>query len=147
MGEEQGQQDVQRTEDLSIWTTLRPLQATATISKTAAGSLPDPAYGVSNLRPRQSHNSTSTCEDNIALKQQPELIYYRSSILGIRHPSPTAIAQTEFHCCCSEVSVPRSAKRLHRAPSMGGSVSRILSVLWSKKEIRILILGLVGVRG
>ena len=26
---------------------------------------------------------------------------------------------------------------------MGGSVSRILSLLWSKKEIRILILGLV----
>ena len=27
---------------------------------------------------------------------------------------------------------------------MGGSFSRILSLLWSKKEIRILILGLVG---
>ena len=26
---------------------------------------------------------------------------------------------------------------------MGGSVSRILSLLWSRKEIRILILGLV----
>ena len=26
---------------------------------------------------------------------------------------------------------------------MGGSVSKILSLLWSKKEIRILILGLV----
>ena len=26
---------------------------------------------------------------------------------------------------------------------MGGSMSRILSLLWSKKEIRILILGLV----
>ena len=26
---------------------------------------------------------------------------------------------------------------------MGGSVSRILSMIWSKKEIRILILGLV----
>lgn len=26
---------------------------------------------------------------------------------------------------------------------MGGSVSRILSLIWSKKEIRILILGLV----
>ena len=26
---------------------------------------------------------------------------------------------------------------------MGGSVSRILSLLWSKREIRILILGLV----